>query len=47
MKTFIVSCPVIWNNDVSNIMLVILKFYLLCGHFIKSESWPVVDFSPT
>ena len=23
----------------------LLKFYLLCGHFIKSESWPIVGFS--
>ena len=27
-------------------MLVILKFYLLCGRFVKSESCPDVGFSP-
>ena len=29
-----------------NIMLVDLRFYLLCGPFTKSESWPVVGFCP-
>ena len=27
-------------------LVVYLKFRLACGRFIKSESWPVVDFSP-
>ena len=27
-------------------MSVIFKFYLMCGRFVKSESWPVVGFCP-
>ena len=27
-------------------MLVYLNFYLLCGYFMKSVSWPVVGFCP-
>ena len=27
-------------------MFVALKFYLLCGRFVKSENWPVVGFCP-
>ena len=27
-------------------MLVYLKFYLLFGRFVKSESWPVIVFRP-
>ena len=27
-------------------MLVYLKVYLMCGHFMKSERWPVVGFCP-
>ena len=28
------------------LLFVYLKFYLMCDCFIKSESWPVVGFSP-
>ena len=30
----------------NTLMSVILKFYLLCSRFVKSERWPAVGFCP-